>query len=129
MENHINKLAPRNLSLMGKATILNTLILVKIAYLSKSFPISQEILTQMHKKIFHYTWINKNNEPISRKALFLPKKKGDINIKEPEAHNLAMRTKHLLKLKYKENQPPWTYLATYWLAKDIHTNLAKTIII
>ena len=83
----------------------------------------------MHKKIFHYTWINKNNEPISRKALFLPKKKGDINIKEPEAHNLAMRTKHLLKLKYKENQPPWTYLATYWLAKDIHTDLAKTIII
>ena len=30
-----------------------------------------------------------------------------------------MRTKHLLNLKYKKIQPPWTHLATYWLAKDI----------
>lgn len=120
MENHINKLASRNLSLQGKATILNTLILAKTAYLSNIFPIPQEILKQIHKKIFHYIWINKNNEPIARKTLFLPKKKGGINIKEPETHNLAMRAKHLLNLKCKENQPPWTYLATYWLAKDIY---------
>lgn len=29
-----------------------------------------------------------------------------------------MRLKHLLKLKDNENQPPWAYIATYWLAKD-----------
>ena len=31
-----------------------------------------------------------------------------------------MQTKHLLNLKYKKIQPPWTHLATYWLAKDIY---------
>ena len=31
-----------------------------------------------------------------------------------------MRIKHLLNLKYKKDQLPWSYLATYWLAKDIY---------
>ena len=31
-----------------------------------------------------------------------------------------MRIKHLLNLKHKENPSTWTYLATYWLAKDIY---------
>ena len=31
-----------------------------------------------------------------------------------------MRLKHLLNLKYQEESPIWTYLATYWLAKDIN---------
>ena len=104
---------------MGKAIIVNTLRLAKTAYLSNVFPIPQEILTQIHKQIFHCIWL-KNLEPIPRKTLFLPKNKGSIKIKEPEIHNLAMQTKHLLNLKYKKIQPPWTHLATYWLAKDIY---------
>ena len=39
MQNHINKLSPKELSLMSKAIILNTLILAKTAYLSNIFPI------------------------------------------------------------------------------------------
>lgn len=31
-----------------------------------------------------------------------------------------MRTKHIVNLKYRENLPPWTHLATHWLAKDIY---------
>ena len=49
MENYINKLSSRELSLMGKSVILNTLILSKTAYLSNIFPIPQEILIQIHK--------------------------------------------------------------------------------
>ena len=41
-------------------------------------------------------------EPIARKTFFLPKKRSGLNIKEPESHNIAMRLKHLLNLKYKK---------------------------
>ena len=116
-ENHINKLTPRKLSLLGKTIILNTLKLAKTANLSNVFPIPQNILTQIHKNIFNYLWQNKKEEPIARKALFLQKEKGGLNIKEPEAHKLSMRLKHLLNLKENEKQPPWTYIAKYWLAK------------
>ena len=51
---------------MGKAIILNTLILAKTAYLSNIFPIAQDILTQTHEQIFHYIW-PKNQEPIPTK--------------------------------------------------------------
>ena len=61
MQNYMHKLSPRELSLMGKAIILNTLILAKTAYLSNIFPLTQDILTQLHKQIFHYIW-PKNQE-------------------------------------------------------------------
>ena len=90
MENHINKLSCRNLSLIGKAIILNILILAKTAYLSNAFGIPNEILTQLQKKIFQYIWQDQKKEPIARKTLFLPKNRGGINIKEPDTHNKAM---------------------------------------
>ena len=57
---------------------------------------------------------------MARKTIFLPKEKGGLNVKELETPNLALRLKHLLSLKHNENQLPWTYFATYWLAKDIY---------
>ena len=71
------------------------------------------------KKIFQYIWNNKQ-EPIARKTIFLKKKLGGLNFIEPEAHNFAMRIKHLLTLKQKHKPPPWKNLAIYWLSIDIH---------
>ena len=50
----------------------------------------------------------------------MPKHKGGLNIKEPEAHNLSMRIKHLLTLKQEENQPPWMHIAICWLGQDVY---------
>ena len=120
IKHHSNKLSQRYLTFSGKATILNTLILAKTTFLSNIFPIPENVLTKLHKYIFSYICQNRNVEPISRKTLFLKKEQGGLNIKETEAHNLAMRLKHLLNLKQHPKQPPWMYLATYWLAKDIY---------
>ena len=119
MQNHINKLSLRQLSLFAKCKILNSLILTKTTFLSNVFPIPEKKITEIYKNIFKYLWQNKKQEPIARKTLLLQKEKGGLNIKEPEAHNIAMRIKHLLSLKQNEEQPSWTYRATYWLAKDI----------
>ena len=119
MQNHICKLTRRQLSSGGKATLSNKLT----AYLSNVFRIPDEVLTKIHKIIFHYLWQNKKVEPIARKTTFLPKNKGGLNIKEPHIHNLAMQLKHLQTLqkkKKKKNQPPWMNLATYMLTKDIY---------
>ena len=99
MQNHINKLSLRQLSLFGKGKILNSLILTKTTFLSNVFPIPEKKITEIYKNIFKYLWQNKKQEPIARKTLLLQKEKGCLNIKEPEAHNIAMRIKHLLSLK------------------------------
>ena len=55
MENHINKLTPRILSLQGKVILLNTLILSKTSYLSNIFP-SDPNTTSKTQKIFLNTY-------------------------------------------------------------------------
>ena len=50
----------------------------------------------------------------------LNKKLGGLNLLEPQAHNIAMRIKHLLQLKQKHKNPPWKNIATYWLATDLY---------
>ena len=115
MENHIQKLKTRQLSLYGKSIIINTLILAKTTFLSNVFPIPEKIIQKIRTNIFQYSWQNKTPEAIARKTLFLPKHNGGLNIKEPEAHNLAMRIKHLITLKQTKDQPPWMHIAIYWL--------------
>ena len=120
MEKHINILSPRILSLHGKTILINTLILSKASHLSNVFPISAEKANKINNKIFKYLRNNKPTEPISRKTIHLKQKLGGLNLLEPEAHNYAMRIKHLMTLKQKENLPSWKNLTTYWLTTDIH---------
>ena len=118
MEKHVNKLSPRILSLNGKVIIANTLILSKTSFLSNIFPLDLKTTLNIQNKIFQYIWKNKQ-EPIARKTIFLSKNLGGLNLLEPQAHNIAMRIKHLLQLKQKEKTPPWKNIATYWLAIDL----------
>ena len=120
MEKHIQKLSPRKPSLLGKAILVNTIILAKTTYLSNIFSRPENQIKQIYKYIFAYLWQNKTPEPISRKKLFLPKQQGGHNIKEPEAHNMSMSLKHLLNLKQKEKKPPWMHIAIYWIREDIY---------
>ena len=106
MENHVKKMSSRQLSLLEKTILINTLILAKTTFLSNIFPIPQNTTHKIQKIIFQYLRQNKTPEPIARKTLFLPKNKGGLNLKEIEAHNYAMRTKYLLTFEQKENHPP-----------------------
>ena len=120
MEKHINILSSRTLSLNGKTILINTLILSKASHLSNVFSISADKANKINNKILKYLWSNKATEPIARKTIHLKQKLGGLNLLEPEAHNYAMRIKHLMTLNQKENTPPSKNLATYWLTADIH---------
>ena len=63
------KLSSRQLSLYGKAILINTLILAKTTFLSNVFPIPEKIINKIHKNIFGYLWQNKTSEPIARKTI------------------------------------------------------------
>ena len=58
MENHINKLTPRRLSLYGKPILLNILILTKTAYLGNVFPIPNLWKGKTNTLEFTKTWKN-----------------------------------------------------------------------
>ena len=58
MKNHMQKISSRQLSLYGKAILINTLILAKTTFLSNVFPIPEKIINKIHKNIFGYRWQN-----------------------------------------------------------------------
>ena len=74
MENHINKLSPKILSLHGKVTLLNTLILSKTTYLINIFPLDGITTSRIHKNKFQYIWNIQKLESIARKTISLKKK-------------------------------------------------------
>ena len=54
MENHIQKMSRKQLSLYGKSILINTLILAKTIFLSNVFPIPGKVMQKTHKNIFQY---------------------------------------------------------------------------
>ena len=54
MENHIQKMSRKQLSLYGKSILINTLILAKTTFLSNVFPIPGKVMQKTHKNIFQY---------------------------------------------------------------------------
>ena len=56
IEKQIQQLSRRHLSLRGKAMLLNTLILSKVAFLSNVFPITNQIQQQLQSHIFKHLW-------------------------------------------------------------------------
>ena len=92
--NQTNKLSQRILSLKGRVQIANTIILRKTSFLSNVFPIDLQTTLTIQEKFFKYIWKNKQ-EQIARKTIFLPKNLGGLNLLEPQAHNMAMRIKHI----------------------------------
>ena len=92
--------------------------MTKATYLSNVFPISIQIITKIHKKIEYLR--QSKVELITRKTLFQQKINGGLNLKESEIHNISMKVKHMLSLKEQTQAPPWTFLATYWLATYLY---------
>lgn len=68
--------------------------------------------------------MEKHTNRLSRRILSLNGKAIIANTlilsKTPQAHSIAMRIKHLLQLKQKNNTPLWKNIATYWLAVDLY---------
>ena len=88
-----------------------------MTFLSNIFPIPNTVQKQIETNIFRHTWQFSKREPIARKkTLFWPKEVEGIELIQPEYHSLAMRPKHFLKLKEKDNQERQILFTRYNLA-------------
>ena len=60
MENHINKLTQRILSLYGKVILLNTLIMSETSYLSNFFPLHAKATLKIQENYLNIFGTTKN---------------------------------------------------------------------
>ena len=99
------QLSRRHLSLRGKTILLNSLILLKVTFLSNVFSIPTTLQQKIESIIFKHIWQFHKTEPIARKTLLLPKHQGGIGLLYLQHHSLAMRLKDFRKQKKQTKKP------------------------
>ena len=107
----INK--QRNLSIFGKACIINTLACGKLWYHLNTQVMHDVYLTRFTKLLFSYIW-NDKTELVKRETLYLSKEQGGIGLIHIKSKMQAFQVKHIKQLIYGQ-YAKWHDFAIYWI--------------
>ena len=89
IEKCLNLFQTRQLSMYGKAKLINTMVLSKLWYLTTVIPISKHYENLITRLMFNFIW--GKIECIKRKTMYLPRKEGGIGLV-----NIQLKTQSLL---------------------------------
>ena len=107
----------RDLSLRGKAIIINSVVLSKLWYVGRIFLLPNNYLESLNTSIFKgFLW--KSTEWIARETLYLKPSDGGIGLINIELKLRAFRILHIIDFLYGEWHP-WKDLASYWISMDL----------
>lgn len=87
----------RQLSLRGRATIINTLIMTKVWYCLRLLQPTQESLNPLQTIIYNFVWQNKRLL-VAFQQLSLPFQQGGLSVLKPHKQVLALQVRHLRHL-------------------------------
>lgn len=87
----------RQLSLRGRATVMNTLIMSKIWFALRLLQLTQEFFSKLRTIIYGFVWNNKH-PLVSFDQLCLPLSKGGLGILSPTKQFLSLQIRHLRHL-------------------------------
>ena len=118
LEKCLNMWQHREISLQGKALILDTLGLSGLVYLGSVQPIPRSFLQSINKLIFKFLWSGKT-KPINRTTLILPEDKGDLGITDLEIKLPALQLKRLQSITSLQIEEKWIYSARYWIGRNL----------
>ena len=117
---NLEKWSSRRLTLSGKALLLRTYAIANIIYLASAFVIPGNIITSIHKTIFHFLWDGKN-ELVSRETCHLPLNRGGLGIPSLAHVNIVSKFKWHKDITDQSNNRLWTFYARYWLGTILST--------
>ena len=120
LENILNMWKVRQLSLKGKAEIVNTLALSTLWYTGTIIKPLKQDLKQIRSLIFRFIW-GGGMEQIKRHTLYLPIRKGGLGIQNPMRQMQAMDLRDVKYITNEECDYLWVYLARYWIGRQLGT--------
>ena len=113
LDNNFNLLAPRRLTHLGRAVILNNVIFSKLWYMATVLVFSDSFLLWLERRTYKYLW--PRTEKIKRGTVCLPVKEGGLGLVDVRAKCQTLRTKHAFHLMANPDSP-WAVFASYWTA-------------
>ena len=113
----VDFLLVRNLSLRGRAQVLNAFVLSKAWHVGRTFLPDLKCLRNLIKLCFQYIW-SKSHEPVRRETMLLPLDKGGVNLLPILKQCVALQVSDLLHM-CTVDEPPWCEFAKYWIGDRV----------
>jgi exonuclease III len=107
-------LKTRNLTLLGKVTLLNVTLLSKLWYVATCHILSPELHIWLERLIFNFIW-GSTSEKMRRLTLIRPYNEGGLGAVHIKSRCAALYIKHLTHL-IERPETLWAPLARYWVA-------------
>ena len=124
---HLKTCVYRNLSLKGRAVILNANILSKLWYRATILGIPKQYADKLQVLINKFMW-NEKMVLIKTHTLELPHKDGGIQLVNVPLKVQSFKIKHIFQLLYGISSHPWKSLAKYWLGIKLKAMKLFTVV-
>lgn len=102
VQNQVKLYSTRHLSLRGRATIVNKLIMTKIWYCMRLLNPTQVFLNALKSIIYQFVWQQKY-PLVSFTQLSLPPSQGGVGLLHPGTQSLVLQIRHLRHVFYNRN--------------------------
>lgn len=110
----ISAVQHRHLTMLGRTTIANIIILAKFWYIAQINDISKPTMNNIRKQISKFIWNNKNPSlPMS--TVTLPRKDGGLGLIDPNLKITAFRIRHGIN-HILNPELRWGKMCAYWCA-------------
>ena len=96
----------RNLTMIGKISIIKTTGLLKLVFSAQNTSISEEKVSEIYSILFKFLWPNK--ERLKRKTLILPMKEGGLNMVDIESFFNSLQARWIHRIV--ESNENWAYI-------------------
>ncbi|KAG1050143.1 hypothetical protein G6F43_007562 [Rhizopus delemar] len=94
VKDQVQVYSQRQLSLRGRATIMNTLILTKVWYCLRLLQPTQSFFNELRKIIYAFVWQNKR-PLVSFEQLCMPIAQGGLGVLKPQVQHMILQIRHL----------------------------------
>ena len=98
----------RRLSLLGKITVLKSLIVSKLVYILSPLPTNYRVLKELSKSFFHFLWSGKGHK-VKRNVMIGDYSDGGLKMIDLESFNKALKSTWVKKYLDPENHGKWKY--------------------
>jgi hypothetical protein len=112
----VNRHKHRPTTIFGRSTIINTLLIPKVIYISTVFDPPKETKIKINKMIRSFVFGN-TKYSIKDLTLSQPKTKGGINLQNIEVKIQALRIAYISQIEKNVNQHP---IAVFYIGKKLH---------
>ena len=109
----INFYSKRKLSYIGKAKLVNTLILPKVWYLATIFPPPAGILNDLEKIVYRFIWGQKQDK-VRRETMTLPVSEGGVGLINVKCKYLSLFLNQMMKV-FNNINTPWVHFGHQFL--------------